>query len=74
MSFPVFQSRKEKEFFLKEIINKLNVIEPEKDIYILCIDILDDDEFEIFFIKILKHMERSSEIWEKIEPFNLISQ
>ena len=48
----IFHSRKEKEIFLKEIIQKLRISQPEKDIYILCIEVLDDTAFESFFIKI----------------------
>lgn len=48
----IFHSRKEKEIFLKEIIQKLSITQPEKDIYFICIEILEEDAFEIFFAKV----------------------
>lgn len=69
----VFHSRNEKELFLKEIIKKLHISEPEKDIYMICIDILDDSSFESFFIKITNQLKEkeiySFESW----PLNLIT-
>lgn len=52
----IFHSRKEKEIFLKEIIQKLSITQPEKDIYFICIEILEEDAFENFFIKIMNQI------------------
>lgn len=48
----IFQSRKEKETFLREIITKLSISETEKEIYKISIEILDDTDFLKFFERI----------------------
>ncbi len=52
----VFQSRKEKEVFLKEIIKKLSISETEKEIYVISLEILDDPDFSIFFDRITSQL------------------
>ena len=37
-----FSSRKDKEIFLREIIQKLTISPSEKEIYSLCIEVLND--------------------------------
>lgn len=69
----IFHSRKEKEIFLKEIIQKLSITQPEKDIYFICIEILEEDAFEIFFAKVTNQIP-SDILWtNKHELLNLIS-
>jgi hypothetical protein len=68
-------SRKDKETFLITILEKLNIDENERDLYILSIEILDDNEFTIFFDRIV---EQVTENWfvnneierKKIAPFS----
>lgn len=74
MDFPVVHSRKEKEILMKEIIQKLNITEPEKDIYTICLEVLEDDAFELFFRKILLQINKSTENISQNEPLNLILQ
>ncbi len=74
MDFPVVHSRKEKEILMKEIIQKLNITEPEKDIYTICLEVLEDDAFELFFGKILLQINKSTENISQNEPLNLILQ
>ncbi len=64
LSTSIFSSRKLKFFFLTEIIYKLNIHKEEKDLYIFCLEILEDKEFNIFFQKIY------SQVWENWENFN----
>lgn len=52
----IFQSRKEKETFLKEVITKLSISETEKEIYSISLEILDDSDFSQFFEKILSQI------------------
>lgn len=74
MDFPVLHSRKEKEIFLKEIIKTLHVSETEKEIYTICLEILEEDAFQIFYIKILQQvtLDKNTEKNIQQEPFNLI--
>ncbi len=74
MDFPVLHSRKEKEIFLKEIIKILHVSETEKEIYTICLEILEEDAFQIFYIKILQQvtLDKNTEKNIQQEPFNLI--
>lgn len=69
----IFHSRKEKEIFLKEIIQKLSITQPEKDIYFICIEILEEDAFENFFIKIMNQIPWNTENKNSHELLNLIS-
>ncbi len=72
MDFPVIHSRKEKEILIKEIIKKLHITEPEKDIYNICLDILEEDAFELFFRKILLQININTGNISQNEPLNLI--
>jgi hypothetical protein len=45
-------SRKEKENFLKEVIQSLSISQSEKDLYSLCIEVLEGADFDVFFQKI----------------------
>ncbi len=72
MDFPVIHSRKEKEILIKEIIKKLHITEPEKDIYNICLDILEEDAFELFFRKILLQININAGNMSQNEPLNLI--
>ena len=69
----IFHSRKEKEIFLKEIIQKLSITQPEKDIYFICIEILEEDAFENFFEKISNKIPEDDFGKNKHELLNLIS-
>ncbi len=72
ISIPAFSSRKDKEVFLMKIIKTLSISTSEKDIYILCIEVLDSSSFDDFFQKILLQMEwtQLQEIeFTTIEPF-----
>ena len=55
----IFQSRKEKEQFLKEVIKKLSISETEKELYLISLEILEEKDFNTFFDKI--HSQLSSE-------------
>ncbi len=67
-----FSSRLEKKKFLTEIIERLQIQQEEKDIYKLCLDVLDDAEFHVFYEKIYLQIERSDEqeTISSIEPFS----
>lgn len=58
----IFQSRKEKEAFLKEIIKKLAISETEKEIYYISLEILEDTDFMIFFEKIISQIENEADL------------
>ncbi len=49
-------SRDEKSFFLKEVIEKLEIQKEEKSLYFFSMEILDDDDFEKFFQKIVSQI------------------
>ena len=67
---PLFSSRKEKEIFLREIIQKLTISESEKEIYNLCIEVLDESWFEWFFQKIYIQIQtQKTQNYSTIEPF-----
>lgn len=69
---PAFSSRKDKEIFLIEIVKTLSINSSEKDIYTLCIEVLDNSSFEIFFNKILTQIEwntKEEKEFTNIEPF-----
>jgi hypothetical protein len=57
--FGLFTSREEKNILLIEIIKKLNISQEEKDIYILSLEILDDDDFSIFYENITKQIHEN---------------
>ena len=73
MHSSIFHSRKEKEIFMREVIQKLHISIPEKEMYSLCIEVLEDDNFEIFFLKIVEQFEWLWQILYKEKNFNLIS-
>jgi len=54
LSFFSEPSRKQKKELLLEIIETLPIKKEEKDLYIFSMDILDDEDFNTFFIKITK--------------------
>lgn len=56
MDTSIFQSRKEKETFLKEVITKLSISQTEKEIYSISIEILEDKDFFIFFDNIVSQI------------------
>lgn len=56
----IFQSRKEKETFLKEIITKLSISETEKEIYTISLEILEDRDFTKFFDGIVSQVSNEA--------------
>jgi hypothetical protein len=56
MDGSVFQSRKEKEAFLKEVIKKLSISDTEKELYSISLEILEDKDFIIFFKTIISQI------------------
>lgn len=52
MDFSV-SSRSDKTYVLEEIINNLHIGKEEKELYLFSMEILDDDNFERFFRKIM---------------------
>ncbi|GAB0175269.1 MAG: hypothetical protein HHAS10_11480 [Candidatus Altimarinota bacterium] len=58
----IFQSRKEKELFLKEVIGKLSISETEKEIYSISLEILEDNDFMVFFEKIISQIENEANL------------
>lgn len=68
-SIESFQTRDEKVFFLKNIISKLNISPSEKEIYLLCIDVLDESAFNNFFIKMFSQISEWNIRKQSIEPF-----
>lgn len=71
MNQGIFSSRKDKAFYLKEVIQKLRIEKEEKELYILSLEVLEDKEFEIFFRKIVSQIgEKNTSFHKKnIEPF-----
>ncbi len=65
--FWIFTSREQKNIFLKEIINKLNISEEEKELYILALEILDDTDFTLFYEKIQSQIHENT---STIVPFS----
>lgn len=64
------KSRKEKELVLKEIIQKLNISQTEKQIYSICIEVLDDSGLDDFFEKIMYQFNsKETQAYTSIEPF-----
>lgn len=68
-SIESFSSREEKIFFLKEVIVKLNISESEKEIYLLCLEILDETAFNTFFLRIFSQIQEGDVKIQSIEPF-----
>jgi hypothetical protein len=54
--FWIFTSREEKNILLIEIIQKLNISQEEKELYILSLNILDEEDFTIFYTKITEQI------------------
>lgn len=55
-------SRAEKTHILREIIQNLNINSEEKDLYSFSLDILDNENFNLFFQKIMSDVRTSSPI------------
>lgn len=55
-------SRAEKTHILREIIQNLNINSEEKDLYSFSLDILDNENFNLFFQKIMSDVHTSSPI------------
>lgn len=67
----IFSSRKEKEDVLKNIIKQLSISQSEKDIYILSLEILDSEDFDVFYKKIVSNYENLPESPQySIEPLS----
>ncbi|PID84396.1 hypothetical protein CSB09_01125 [Candidatus Gracilibacteria bacterium] len=49
-------SRDEKTFFLTQIIEELEIKKEEKSLYLFSMNILDDNDFDIFFQKIVSQV------------------
>ncbi len=60
-------SRKDKETFLITILEKLNIDKNERDLYILSLEILDENEFTLFFDKIIEQVTQDWLIDNEIE-------
>lgn len=58
--FGIFTSREEKSVILIEIIKKLNISREEKDLYILSIEILDEQDFSQFYENITKQIHENT--------------
>ncbi len=75
ISIPAFSSRKDKEIFLMKIIKTLSISNSEKDIYYLCIEVLDTTSFNNFFQKIILQIngtQKENIDFTTIEPFTAI--
>lgn len=53
-------SRQEKLLILEKTIQKLNIHETEKELYIFSMNILDSENLDIFFNKIMKDFQSIS--------------
>lgn len=62
------ETRGEKSETLKRVITSLNIWNEEKDLYILSIDILNDNDFTIFFEKIMSQIHKNNIREYSIEP------
>ncbi len=61
------KTQKEKKEFLIQILWKLHIEQNEREIYILSLDILSDEEFNIFFEKILSQVFQNGEMYNDLE-------
>lgn len=55
--FWFFTSREDKKIILSEIIKKLSISEEEKELYILSIWILSENDFNVFYNRIVEQIE-----------------
>jgi len=71
LNISTFSSRESKKTFLNKIISKLSIHWEEKELYILCLEVLENKEFDIFFEKIFSQVSQNENIPDKriIEPF-----
>ena len=62
-------SRSTKEALLKEILQKISITDPEKDMYILSFEILEDEDFEKFYTNITSQFNiRNTSNYITLEP------
>lgn len=59
-------TRKQKYTFLSDILWKIQIDQNERDLYILALEILSDDEFEIFYNKIILQIENDDQFHTNI--------
>ncbi len=64
-------SRKDKENLLTQILTKINIDQSERDLYIISLEILNEDEFNIFFEKIFTQVMQDWKINNEIEKKKL---
>ncbi len=53
-------TRAEKSETLKQVIQSLHITQEEKDLYIISIDILDNNDFSVFFQSIMNQIESNN--------------
>lgn len=68
--FSFFSSREEKKIFLQELILKLNISQEEKDLFSISMDILSDNDFNIFFDTIKNQIENNENTITSIAPMS----
>lgn len=56
ISIDHFRTREERTLFLGEVITKLKISDEEKEIYHLCLEVLDDAGFQSFYEKITSQL------------------
>lgn len=61
MDFSIYKTRKEKELFLKEVLQKLSISHVEMEIYILSLEVLEEEDLDIFFQKITQQFHEISQ-------------
>ncbi len=68
----VLETRDEKAEILKKVINALNIWPEEKDLYLISLGILNDQDFTVFFNTIMSQISNSntekSKKFFRIEP------
>lgn len=66
-----FSSRESKKTFLKKIIEKLSIQIEEKELYMLSLEVLPAQDFDVFFDQVYSQVSYNGEIIEKkkIAPF-----
>lgn len=62
-------SRSGKQEFLKEVIERLKVGSDEKEMYLLCIEVLNDGDFEVFYKKIHTELTNNGMKYSEISLF-----